>query len=155
AQAGGQDRPLLERVSRLAKDFQAQAAQMRQLLRRNSIARASAIILGGSHQAINNAVEALNAVRDRLNGRLDADLHRSDASAASAQQVMAGVPAGGILVSVVLALLLTGSITRPVARGVAVSEALAKGDLTARLHLAQGDEVGQLAQALDRVADTF
>ena len=41
----------------------------------------------------------------------------------------------GVRNAVLLALLLTRSITRPMARGVTVSEALARGDLTPRLNL--------------------
>jgi methyl-accepting chemotaxis protein len=79
----------------------------------------------------------------------------SQKRAAAAQVLMVGVPALCIPIGVLLALLLSRSITRPMARGVELSEAIAKGDLTRRLSLRQRDEVGQLGQAVDHMAATF
>jgi diguanylate cyclase (GGDEF)-like protein/PAS domain S-box-containing protein len=65
----------------------------------------------------------------------------------------------------VLALVLTGtallviylsrSISHPMTRAVSMIEALEGGDLSARLHLDQKDEVGRLAKAMDAFADNL
>ena len=105
------------------------------------------LTLGPGHKALHACVDAINALYEKIHGKLKADANEVRDSSLTAQRLMVAVPAVGIPVAVVLALLLTRSITRPVARGVEASEAIAKGDLTRRLNLAQHDEVGLLTQA--------
>ena len=57
----------------------------------------------------------------------------------------------GIFVSVVI----TRSITVPVARSVLLAEEIARGDFSTRLNFAMTDEIGQLSQSLDRMADNL
>jgi methyl-accepting chemotaxis protein len=57
----------------------------------------------------------------------------------------------GIFTSVVI----TRSITVPVARSVILAEEIARGDFSTRLNFAMTDEIGQLSQALDRMADNL
>ena len=61
----------------------------------------------------------------------------------------------GALISLVLASLVIRSITRPVAQGVEVVEAIAAGNLTRRINLNRRDEVGRLAAATDHMAATL
>lgn len=61
----------------------------------------------------------------------------------------------GTALSLLLAWLVTRSITRPVACGVTVFEALAEGDLTRRMNLDRHDEVGRLSVACDHMAGTL
>ena len=72
-----------------------------------------------------------------------------------AQWLMISVTLVGIAISLVLAVLLTRSVTVPMLRGVAFSESLARGDLTQRLNLTQRDEVGLLTRAMDHIAQSF
>src|SRR5205823_2684506 len=104
---------------------------------------------------LGGCLTALKKLSDGVNERFQAELEEGRASAATAQYLMVGVAAVGIPVSVLLALFLTRSITRPMARGVELSEALVKGDLTRRVGLEQQDEVGRLTRAMDHVAATF
>ncbi len=63
----------------------------------------------------------------------------------------------GFIVGPVLALLfgflIAFSISRPLARGIAFAEVVAKGDLTQRFDIARDDEVGKLAEALNVMVD--
>ena len=54
----------------------------------------------------------------------------------------------GALVSIFLAVIISNAITRPLAKGVKLAEAIAKGDLTIAIDIEQNDEVGQLANSL-------
>lgn len=58
---------------------------------------------------------------------------------------------GGLLVGWLIA----GLITRPIAQGVELANALAQGDLTRRLGLDQHDEIGRLTCAIDSAAESF
>jgi methyl-accepting chemotaxis protein len=57
----------------------------------------------------------------------------------------------GVGCAVVLALLITRMISRPVAQAVRFAEKMAMGDLTQTLSIDQKDEIGVLAQALNRM----
>lgn len=62
---------------------------------------------------------------------------------------------GIILVSLVLVFLVSRGISRPMSKAVQMLETLGTGDLGSRLHLDQEDEVGQMAKAMDRFADSL
>jgi methyl-accepting chemotaxis protein len=155
AQADDKERTALARAFAAFADLQAQSSRMRRLLRVNSISRATALQLGPVFKAADSCMDSLGTLNKLLDAKLESDLKTSQENSAVAKQIMIGVAVVGIAVSVVLALLLTRSITQPIARGVALSEAIAGGDLTQRLKLNQTDEVGALTGAMDRVADSF
>src|SRR5690606_6446656 len=71
---------------------------------------------------------------------------------ASAIPLVLRLTAVAIALGAVLAWLITRSITRPLAQAVAAADALAEGDLTARIDHTSRDEVGQLLSALQRMA---
>jgi methyl-accepting chemotaxis protein len=57
-----------------------------------------------------------------------------------------------VLAGIFIALLITRGITRPMTRAVSFASTIAEGDLTQRLGIRQHDEVGLLAETLDRMA---
>ena len=56
-----------------------------------------------------------------------------------------------VVLSLLLALLITRSVTKPLARSMKFAQAIAEGDLNATLDIEQRDEVGRLADALRAV----
>ncbi|PLX94853.1 MAG: chemotaxis protein [Desulfuromonas sp.] len=60
-----------------------------------------------------------------------------------------------LIIGVVIAIFITRSITGPIAKGVNLAEEIALGDFGMRLKLDRGDEIGQLANALDQMADSL
>ena len=155
SQADEKSRPLLERATREFGELKPVTAQVQKYARVDSNNRSAQLTLGPGHKALDVCLDALNALYDQLHGKLKSDAEEVRGSSLAAQRTMLAVPAAGVPVSLVLALLLTRSITRPAARGVEASEAIARGDLTRRLNLPQRDEVGLLTQAMDRAAATF
>jgi methyl-accepting chemotaxis protein len=67
-------------------------------------------------------------------------------------QLLLGTTAAVLLLSSILAWLITRSITRPLARGAQAAQRLAGGDLTVDLKNERQDETGRLLQAMDRMA---
>jgi len=61
----------------------------------------------------------------------------------------------GALTALLLGIWLTVSITRPLAQGVGVAQALAQGNLTVRLNMNRKDEIGVLAAAMDKLAESL
>jgi methyl-accepting chemotaxis protein len=155
AQSGEKDRPALERLSAAWADLKPLIGQMMELLRKNTISRVADLELDYSIKTASGCLEALNSLRDRLIQKLHDDMHASQASSATAQRLMIAVPAVGVVLGGLLALLMARSIVRPIAQGVGLAEAISQGDLTQRLNLVQRDEVGQLTHAMDHAAATF
>ena len=137
------------------KDLKELAVEMQGLSRTNSNNRSIALSSGPLVQALNQSVEALRKLSERLQKKLEGDLKTTERSSAAAQRLMLIVPAIGVPIGLLLGGLLTRSITRPMSRGVELTQAIAQGDLTQRVGLEQRDEVGQLTQALDGAAATF
>jgi methyl-accepting chemotaxis protein len=73
------------------------------------------------------------------------------AQGASGQQVLGGLWLGSLVLAVVWTVLVTRSITRPLAEAVGVAEAVAEGKLDNRARTFSGDETGQLLAALNRM----
>ncbi|MDT8441865.1 MAG: methyl-accepting chemotaxis protein [Desulfuromonadales bacterium] len=60
-----------------------------------------------------------------------------------------------LIIGIIVAVVITRSITGPIAKGVTLAEEIAKGDFSLRLNLSRGDEIGQLATALDGMAESL
>ena len=56
-----------------------------------------------------------------------------------------------VIISLLLALTITRGITKPIAQGVAFAEKIAEGDLTEELNINRKDEIGILANALNKM----
>src|SRR5208283_2907276 len=78
-------------------------------------------------------------------------LNRDAASKASVAVFVAAIFA--VALAIVLGLILTMSITVPLKKGVWMMEELEQGHLTERLNIKRKDEIGILAQAMDRFTD--
>jgi methyl-accepting chemotaxis protein len=154
-QADEKERSTLDRLAALYEELRPLLGELQKTVRVNSVSRATRLTMGTGVKATDACMNALGQLSQRLRTRLTAAATANLASSQNAQMWMIGAAVGGIAVGLVLALVLMRSITRPMAEGVAMSEALARGDLTRRLNLAQRDEVGLLGQALDHVAGTF
>jgi len=59
----------------------------------------------------------------------------------------------GVILSMVIAWIITKAITGPVIKGVAFAKSLSEGDLMATVDVDQKDEIGQLAQALKSMGE--
>jgi methyl-accepting chemotaxis protein len=80
----------------------------------------------------------------------------------AAQQAMSGavvlvivITATGFVLALFLGLVLAGSISKPMSRGVDVMQAMAGGDLTNRVSIKRNDEIGEMAGAMDEFADSL
>ena len=62
---------------------------------------------------------------------------------------------GAILLGTLLSILIARSISRPISRGVSFAKTIAQGDLSKHLNIDQTDEIGELAGALNTMADTL
>ena len=76
-------------------------------------------------------------------------------SIALSRTVFAVISVISAFLCILLGLLITRSIVKPLSLGVNFAENMSKGDLTQRLSVQQNDEVGQLAKSLNAMADNL
>jgi methyl-accepting chemotaxis protein len=60
-----------------------------------------------------------------------------------------------VVVGFIITIILSGAVSKPVAKGLAFAQLIAKGDFTERIDLDQEDELGQLGKALNVSADNL
>jgi methyl-accepting chemotaxis protein len=67
--------------------------------------------------------------------------------------IMLTLSAIGIALSIIVVMMLTASITKPLRKGVLMMQELGRGHLSKRLNMERKDEIGFLAKAMDQFAD--
>ena len=77
------------------------------------------------------------------------------ASLSTASMIMIVGLVIALVIGVIVAVIITRSITGPIGKGVELAEEIAQGDFSMRLNLKRGDEIGQLALALDNMAESL
>ena len=98
------------------------------------------------------SVEEVVAFQDSL--FVEAD-KRIDTVYADAQRLLLGIGLFALACGSTFGVLLTRSITRPLARAVGLAQQVASGDLTARIDVSSRDEVGDLLAALKRMNESL
>jgi methyl-accepting chemotaxis protein len=86
---------------------------------------------------------------------LIAEIKEGEAFAAvkTIQWITGAVAVIGLLGIILITLIVTRAITKPINRAVDLADAIKEGDLSQRLDMASKDEIGLMAQALDNMAD--
>jgi methyl-accepting chemotaxis protein len=97
-------------------------------------------------------VEQVVAFQEELFGEAN---QRIDELQASARRILIGCGIVALACGAAFGLLLTRSITRPLARAVGLAQQVASGDLTADIEADSRDEVGELLAALKRMNESL
>jgi methyl-accepting chemotaxis protein len=106
---------------------------------------------GAMRDKINALEELVLAVAERIN-------KASGAAFRAAYMVLVATVIVAILAGGLIALLITGSITRPMKASIALAEAISKGKLGVAIDdrfKGRGDEAGELARSLDSMASSL
>ncbi|MGE3780071.1 MAG: methyl-accepting chemotaxis protein, partial [Pirellulaceae bacterium] len=156
-------RPLLSEAERadlglVAADVQKlrkTAAKIQELSHENTNALSVERTLTVSVELTTKCNDALRDLIASLEEQLEQGQADSRHTYLTAVYWTVGTGVAGVGLGLVLATILARSIIRPIADGVELANTIARGDLTKRLRLAQSDEMGQLATAMDHAADTF
>jgi len=110
------------------------------------------LTLGPAAQAFETMRGHMNAVQE-INDKLIADLETQvEAIYSSVVKTIITMVTVAFLIAIALGFFLTRGITGPVRKALHLAEEIAKGDASVRLNLNQKDEIGQLGQALDKMA---
>jgi len=108
---------------------------------------------GSGRQAFNQLDKALDVVDEFIIKVADKSKTESEATAARSKNTSFIAVVLGALIAIVFGVLLSRSISEPLAKGVAMLDDVGRGILTGRLRMNRTDEIGQMANALDTVSD--
>ena len=111
----------------------------------NAMSNYALITLIEPYNKANNLLSRLVEINDRI--AAESDLVAEKKINLVEMQLLIAILIG-VLASMALAVIISRSITRPLAKGVKLAEAVATGDLTVTIDIDQTDEIGQLANAL-------
>ena len=116
------------------------------------VARGNAMILGPSYDVYFKIVTATDELVASVTHRADLATRDAQSQAARARAAMLAVFALAVFAAVLLTVLVTRSVVRPVARVVTALEGMAAGDLSMRVDDPGTDEIATMAHAVDSAA---
>lgn len=134
-------------------EFKDMASQVLKLSRDNTVNVSTALSMGTLRELVDSCDLALIRLKTSLDKRLETDKQASQSSYSTSILVTVTAAGVGIALSLALSTIILRSITGPLAQTILYSKAIAHGDLRQRLKLQRRDEVGELAAAMDCMAD--
>ncbi|RPI74257.1 MAG: methyl-accepting chemotaxis protein [Desulfobacteraceae bacterium] len=135
------------------KKYHSSLEKIIDLRKANKVDEAAAIVNGEGKTA---AMEEQAAIDNLVESKVTLSKKTSEgnsATAGTATIMMIVILVIGVIAAVMLGIILTLSITKPVNKGVAFAQAMAEGDMTQKLDIDQKDEIGILSKALQAMAD--
>ena len=105
--------------------------------------------------AMDAYVAAIKALADHYKEKVLRDAAEAARSADSGRELLIAFCAGGMLLAIVAATLITRSITRPLRSGVDTARRVADGDLTVHIASDARDEMGELLRSLGTMSDSL
>jgi methyl-accepting chemotaxis protein len=147
------DQALLDRAMAIRDEYQKSVADIRRLSKIDSNNRAAELSLTQAFVPSDACDKHLKTLKEQLGSEGQTSTELSKEAVQTAGWRMLIVTLVGLPVGLILSFLTVRSVTRPVAQSVAMTKAIAGGDLTTRMKLEQKDEIGELAGAIDAVAE--
>jgi signal transduction histidine kinase len=113
----------------------------------------SADSLLGLQGLVSHAGTALSGLQYLTNARATALVARNDSSYTGSRNLLLGIGAGSLTLALLLGLLLSWSVVSPLHRTEARLDEIAAGGFTGRLEVPNRDEIGALAERVNRMSD--
>lgn len=145
---------LIEARSQLS-DMKLAVGKATQLSRLDTNNRSAAMSLKECKQAGDEFVKRFSTFDSLIVNETTAGRAASERVYFAAIYWILGVTAAGMLLGGVIASIVTQSVTRPVAEVRNLAQVMAAGDLRNRLNLKQSDEVGDLAESTNLLAESL
>lgn len=136
-------------------DLKTTLAKVTQLSRLDTNNRSVSLSLNESKAAIDECEARFRALGKLLDEEARQGKENSEAVYTQALWWIFGVMGVSILIGSLIALVVTQSVTKPVAEVRSLAQLMAKGDLRRRVNLKQSDEVGELSEATNSLADSL
>ena len=146
---------LLEKVNAAIADAREANGRVEELSLANQSAEAIAIFNKLALPLDNKIFEALALLVKFQEEQMEAAHEEAIATYETTRNMMVVLALVASFLGIFISVVITRSITVPVARSVLLAEEIARGDFGTRLNFTMTDEIGQLSQALDRMADNL
>ena len=136
-------------------DMKATITKLTELSRLDTNNRSAAMSLTESKVANDECVKHLGELDKLLAAEAKAGRDMSESVYSNAVKWIVGVMLAGIVIGGIIAYIITQSVTRPVSEVRNFAQSMAGGDLRQRLQLKQSDEVGELSDATNSLAESL
>ncbi len=121
----------------------------------NHLNSAGAIAFNESRNSFNALMEEMDQIFEMADTLADQRTIEAEASASTLKTVALIVVLIAIIISMSFGYMIARSIAEPMAIGVRLAEEVARGDFSTRMNMKRTDEIGQLATALDSMAESL
>ena len=148
-------RSILARFEQSFANYERHQVQIVDLAGKGRVEEAIALTNGELNQHARDASAALRELLQHNGGNADQASLRSEAAASSAFNGVIFAMLLAALATVILAMLLTRSIVRPLNEAVTIAEVVASGNLTHRIDVMGRDEPARLLTALKTMQDSL
>jgi methyl-accepting chemotaxis protein len=155
ALASGGDAPSQVEARAVLSDMKGTMAKLFQLSRLDTNNRSTKITLDTSKVTVDEVMKRIAELEQLLGTEAETGKLRSADAYATARWWILGASLAGVMLGAAVAYVVTKSVTRPVFEVRNLAQAMANGDLRRRIDLQQKDEVGQLAEATDSLANSL
>ena len=129
--------------------------QYMELMRNGQIEQARTLMLTNLRASQHTYLEAVNELIKTVSDNMEEAGKEASAAVKKDIIIISGLLAAAVLLGIVLGVLITRSITLPLASGVVIAKRLAEGDLTAQVEVTSKDEVGQLLMAMEQMVQSL
>ncbi|MBI5256513.1 MAG: MCP four helix bundle domain-containing protein [Burkholderiales bacterium] len=145
---GDKGKNLLESMKSARKAFADSSSKLEEFARAKQWEDSTKHFNGDYRPSFNAFTKATNDFVDYQSELAEQVGAAAETSAASTRTLLLAMAGAGVLLGVVLALLITRSITRPVNEMVGAAQQMAKGDFKFTLKADAKDEIGEVARAV-------
>jgi methyl-accepting chemotaxis protein len=153
--ASGSDAANLSQVRDRLADMNSSLKRLIQLSRVDSNNRSTTLSLTRSKEAGDEVVKSIEQLDELVAAEAKAGRDLSEAAYRSALWWIIGVTIAGVFLGAVVAYLVKNSVTKPLFEVRNLAQAMAGGDLRQRIQLKQNDEVGELSDATNSLANAL
>ena len=153
--ASGGDGPSQVDARNRLNDIKTTLASLIALSRLDTNNRSAAMSLNAARVAADECVKRILKLDELFSKEAKAGRDRSETAYLNAFRSIIGMALVGVILGSILAYIVKESVTKPVFEVRNLAQAMASGDLRQRIHLKQKDEVGELSDATNSLADSL
>ncbi|MEE1920581.1 methyl-accepting chemotaxis protein [Pseudomonas sp. 148P] len=150
-----EERTLFDRYRELQKQYLEMQSQVVRLATSNQIQAAETLVNGDMNQLADTLTATLNELIELNNQHAHMATDKAQAVYVSARLWVMVLLAGSLVLTVILAYVLTRSIVHPLAQSLQVAEVVATGDLTPQISIQGRDEPARLLVALKKMQQSL
>lgn len=150
-----EDKKLLATLGATREKYLAGQAEFMKAIAEYKKEQAADFLMSDFRQPQQAYSTALNAIIEQQLQRVDASGHDSRSAYLSARNLMLGLAAIALMLTLFISVTITRSIVRPLRAAVTIARRVADGDLTAEITVRSTDETGALMQSLKTMSDSL